>query len=124
VKIFFYPAGTRTPAPPARPARSQSLYRLSYPGSPAHMCSNFKCTNNEVSTECFKFMKKVNGSMKEKLTVYVMLRNWWCHCCSYYSEGLIVSCAYPITVMPFLPPAQKWVPSPLQTWWTEGRRFK
>jgi hypothetical protein len=32
VKIF-YPIGTRTPAPPGRPARSQSLYRLSYPGS-------------------------------------------------------------------------------------------
>jgi hypothetical protein len=32
VKIF-YPTGTRTPAPPGRPARSQSLYRLSYPGS-------------------------------------------------------------------------------------------
>jgi hypothetical protein len=29
----FYPTGTRTPAPPGRPARSQSLYRLSYPGS-------------------------------------------------------------------------------------------
>jgi hypothetical protein len=28
VKIF-YPTGTRTPAPPGRPARSQSLYRLS-----------------------------------------------------------------------------------------------
>jgi hypothetical protein len=27
VKIF-YPIGTRTPAPPGRPARSQSLYRL------------------------------------------------------------------------------------------------
>jgi hypothetical protein len=33
VKIF-YPTGTRTPAPPGRPACSQSLYRLSYPGSP------------------------------------------------------------------------------------------
>jgi hypothetical protein len=32
VKIF-YPTGTRTAAPPGRPARSQSLYRLSYPGS-------------------------------------------------------------------------------------------
>jgi hypothetical protein len=31
VKIF-YPTGTRDPAPPGRPARSQSLYRLSYPG--------------------------------------------------------------------------------------------
>jgi hypothetical protein len=30
---IFYPTGTRTPAPPSRPARSQSLYRLSYPGS-------------------------------------------------------------------------------------------
>jgi hypothetical protein len=31
---MFYPIGTRTPAPPpGRPARSQSLYRLSYPGS-------------------------------------------------------------------------------------------
>jgi hypothetical protein len=29
VKIF-YPTGTRTPAPPDRPARSQSLYRLSF----------------------------------------------------------------------------------------------
>jgi hypothetical protein len=28
-----YPIGTRTPAPPGRPARSQSLYRLRYPGS-------------------------------------------------------------------------------------------
>jgi hypothetical protein len=27
------PIGTRTPTPPARPARSQSLYRLSYLGS-------------------------------------------------------------------------------------------
>jgi hypothetical protein len=34
VKIFFfYPTGTRNPAPPDRPACSQSLYRLSYPGS-------------------------------------------------------------------------------------------
>jgi hypothetical protein len=33
VKIFFCPTGTRTPASPGRPARSQSLYRLSYPGS-------------------------------------------------------------------------------------------
>jgi hypothetical protein len=33
VKLFFYPIGTRTPAPLGRPARSQSLYRLSYPGS-------------------------------------------------------------------------------------------
>jgi hypothetical protein len=32
VKIF-YPTGIRTPAPPGRPARSQSLYRQSYPGS-------------------------------------------------------------------------------------------
>jgi hypothetical protein len=32
VKIF-YPTGTRTPALPGRPARSQSLYLLSYPGS-------------------------------------------------------------------------------------------
>jgi hypothetical protein len=32
VKIF-YSNGTRTPAPSGRPARSQSLYRLSYPGS-------------------------------------------------------------------------------------------
>jgi hypothetical protein len=31
VKIF-YPIRTRTPAPPGRPARSQSLYRLRYPG--------------------------------------------------------------------------------------------
>jgi hypothetical protein len=31
VKIFYF-TGTRTPAPPGRPARSQSLYRLSYPG--------------------------------------------------------------------------------------------
>jgi hypothetical protein len=30
---MFYPTGTRTPAPPGRPARSQSPYRLSYPGS-------------------------------------------------------------------------------------------
>jgi hypothetical protein len=30
---IFYPTGTRTPASPARPAGSQSLYRLSYPGS-------------------------------------------------------------------------------------------
>jgi hypothetical protein len=30
---IFNPTGTRTPAPPGRPARSQSLYRLSYPGS-------------------------------------------------------------------------------------------
>jgi hypothetical protein len=28
---FFDPTGTRTPAPPGRPARSQSLYRLRYP---------------------------------------------------------------------------------------------
>jgi hypothetical protein len=27
---IFYPIGTRTPAPPGRPAHSQSLYRLSY----------------------------------------------------------------------------------------------
>jgi hypothetical protein len=33
VKVFD-PTGTRTPASPGRPARSQSLYRLSYPGSP------------------------------------------------------------------------------------------
>jgi hypothetical protein len=39
VKIF-YPTGTRTPAPPSRPARSQSLYRLSYPGSQR---SNVEC---------------------------------------------------------------------------------
>jgi hypothetical protein len=31
VKIF-YTTGTLNPAPPGRPARSQSLYRLSYPG--------------------------------------------------------------------------------------------
>jgi hypothetical protein len=31
---IFYLTGTWTPASPARPARSQSLYRLSYPGSP------------------------------------------------------------------------------------------
>jgi hypothetical protein len=31
VKIF-YPTGTRTPTPPCSPDRSQSLYRLSYPG--------------------------------------------------------------------------------------------
>jgi hypothetical protein len=31
VKVF-YPTGTRTSALPGRPARSQSLYRLSYPG--------------------------------------------------------------------------------------------
>jgi hypothetical protein len=31
---IFYPTGTRTPTPPpGRPARSQSLYRLSYPGN-------------------------------------------------------------------------------------------
>jgi hypothetical protein len=30
---IFYLIGTRTPAPPGRPASSQSLYRLSYPGS-------------------------------------------------------------------------------------------
>jgi hypothetical protein len=30
---MFCPTGTRTPAPPDRPGRSQSLYRLSYPGS-------------------------------------------------------------------------------------------
>jgi hypothetical protein len=29
---FVYPKGTRTPTLPVRPARSQSLYRLSYPG--------------------------------------------------------------------------------------------
>jgi hypothetical protein len=29
----FYPTGTKTPAPPVCPARSHSLYRLSYPGS-------------------------------------------------------------------------------------------
>jgi hypothetical protein len=33
---FFYPTGTRTPTPHSRPARSQSLYRLSYPGSPLY----------------------------------------------------------------------------------------
>jgi hypothetical protein len=32
VKIFYL-TGTRTLVPPDRPARSQSLYRLSYPGS-------------------------------------------------------------------------------------------
>jgi hypothetical protein len=32
VKIV-YTTGTRTPARPGRPARNQSLYRLSYPGS-------------------------------------------------------------------------------------------
>jgi hypothetical protein len=32
VKIF-YPTGTRTPASPCRPAPSQPLYRLSYPGT-------------------------------------------------------------------------------------------
>jgi hypothetical protein len=36
VKIFD-PIGTRNPAAPGRPARSQSLYRLSYPGS-LEMC--------------------------------------------------------------------------------------
>jgi hypothetical protein len=39
VKIF-YPTGTRTPALPGRPARSQSLYRLSYSGSTS--VTNFK----------------------------------------------------------------------------------
>jgi hypothetical protein len=29
---IFDPTGTRTPAPPGCPARSQLLYRLSYPG--------------------------------------------------------------------------------------------
>jgi hypothetical protein len=35
---IFYPIGTRTPAPPGRPARSQSLYRLSYPGIVGNVC--------------------------------------------------------------------------------------
>jgi hypothetical protein len=30
---IFHPPGTRTPTPHGRPARSQSLYRMSYPGS-------------------------------------------------------------------------------------------
>jgi hypothetical protein len=34
---FFYPTGTRSPAPPGRPAHSQSLYRLTYPGSLHHV---------------------------------------------------------------------------------------
>jgi hypothetical protein len=41
VKIF-YPTGTRTPAPPGRAARSQSLYRLSYPGSLCYLCGSAK----------------------------------------------------------------------------------
>jgi hypothetical protein len=40
VKII-YPIGTRTPAPPGRPARSQSLYRLSYPGSTHLLCNKY-----------------------------------------------------------------------------------
>jgi hypothetical protein len=38
VKIF-YPTGTRTPTPVGRPARSQSLYRLSYSGSFLFYCT-------------------------------------------------------------------------------------
>jgi hypothetical protein len=38
---IFYPTGTRTPPPPGRPARSQSLYRLSYPGWTVTFSSHF-----------------------------------------------------------------------------------
>jgi hypothetical protein len=41
-KFFFYPTGTRTPTPLGRPARSQSLYRLSYPGSTTQVSSFLK----------------------------------------------------------------------------------
>jgi hypothetical protein len=43
VKIF-YPIGTRTPALPGRPAHSQSLYRLSHPGSLWFLWWEQKCS--------------------------------------------------------------------------------
>jgi hypothetical protein len=48
VKIF-YPTGNQTPAPPGRPARSQSLYRLSFPGSNILSCICLKpCQTPDV----------------------------------------------------------------------------
>jgi hypothetical protein len=52
VKIV-YPTGTRTPAPPGRPARSQSLYRRSYSGSEVLICVPSGSPSNEISRQNF-----------------------------------------------------------------------
>jgi hypothetical protein len=51
VKIF-YPTETRTPTPHGRPARSHSLYRLSYPDSLSEIGLLLN-SNKFVATELF-----------------------------------------------------------------------
>jgi hypothetical protein len=50
VMKIFYPTGIRTPAPPGRPACSQLLYRLSYPGSP------FECVKSQNYPSLITYM--------------------------------------------------------------------
>jgi hypothetical protein len=64
VKIFD-PKGTWIPASPGRPARSHSLYRLSYPGS-LQINVVFEIMKMQRITD---FQNKQNWYQKEPITV-------------------------------------------------------
>jgi hypothetical protein len=64
VKIF-YPTETRTAAPPGRPARSQSLYRLSYPGSrraiDRYFYEGHLLASNFIMVSCYSSTLKIQA---------------------------------------------------------------